>query len=124
MYCCVCSRTSTVLSAAHLQVVRPTDNQPGIAARPAAAAPSQPFRTTSAPAVPATLNVTLRREAVALASVGSARISLQGVPVGYIRLDTFASTSAAEVRAAVRRLTQEGAQGVHSRPARQPWGPR
>ena len=55
--------------------------------------------------------MTLRREAIPLASVGAARLSLQGVPVGYIRLDTFASTSAAEVRAAVDRLVAQGAQG-------------
>ena len=92
-----------------MQVVRPTDAQPGVAARPAQAAnrmSAQPIAVQ-----PAVLDLTLRREAVPLTSVQSTRVAMGGLPIGYIRLDTFTNTSGADVQRAVQSLSKQGVKG-------------
>lgn len=94
-----------------MQVVRPTDAQPGVAARPGLHSTQA---RASAPALavqPAVLDLTLRREAVQLASVQSMKVAMGGLPLGYIRLDTFTSTSGHEVQQAVRSLSSQGVKG-------------
>jgi carboxyl-terminal processing protease len=90
--------------------MHPSDAQPGVAARPAAFETRPAVLPASTP-TSSVVNVTLRREPVALASVRSAKLTLGGVPLGYIRLDTFSGTSAAETRRAVQDLVKGGVKG-------------